>query len=94
MRCLRTRPRLTVNLKGLNMVSEMCQLTLVKKNQFHVFRYPQGQESAMIQTLVEMAANPASPIDWFDAAVLSHQMGQRIVGDLKARLHERTGMRK
>lgn len=46
----------------------------------------------MIQTLVEMAADPASPIDWFDAAVLSHQMGQRIAGDLQARLHSRPGL--
>lgn len=74
------------------MAAEICQLTLVKKNQFFVFRYTQGDEAAMIQTLVDKASDPKSPLDWFDAAVLSHQMGQRIAGELKSILHEKAGI--
>ena len=28
--------------------------------------------------LAAIAEDPTSPLDWFDAAMLSHQMGQRL----------------
>lgn len=54
------------------------ELVLVKRDQRFVFRYAPGEEQEMLQALVRMAQDPTSDIDWFDAAVLSHQIGQRI----------------
>ena len=54
------------------------ELVLVKRDQRYVFRYAPGEEQEMLQTLVRLAQDPGSDIDWFDAAVLSHQVGRRI----------------
>lgn len=59
------------------------QVVLVKHGQRYVFRYTPGQETKLIQGLVEMAGDPQSQLDWFDAAVLSHQMGQRLSKQLE-----------
>jgi hypothetical protein len=59
------------------------QLVLVKKDQRWVFRYMPGEESAVLQWLARSAKDPASHLDWFDAAVLSHQMGDRIAQQLQ-----------
>lgn len=65
---------------------EARQLTLVKKGQYYIFRYQPGDEGQMLQTLIEMAEKPASALDWFDAAVLSHQMGHRMADEMQALL--------
>ena len=57
---------------------EQRELVLVKGGQRYVFRYMAGQESKMLMGLAEMARDPKSEFDWFDAAVLSHQLGQAI----------------
>jgi hypothetical protein len=54
------------------------QLVLVKHGQRYVFRYTAGDEPLMLGRLVELVRDPSSELDWFDAAVLSHQMGQRM----------------
>ncbi len=54
------------------------QLVLVKRNQRWVFRYGPGEESAVLRQIAAAASNPESGFDWFDAAVLSHQMGSKI----------------
>jgi hypothetical protein len=54
------------------------QLVLVKRNQRWVFRYAPGEESAVLRQLAATASDPHSGFDWFDAAVLSHQMGNKI----------------
>jgi len=54
------------------------QLTLVKNGQRYVFHCEPGQEPELLQQLAELATNPDSELDWFDAAVLSHQVGARI----------------
>jgi hypothetical protein len=54
------------------------QLVLVKKGQRYVFRYQEGGEAQLLSHLVELVQQDESDLDWFDAAVLSHQMGQRL----------------
>jgi len=68
------------------MSNETRQLTLIKKGQYYLFRYKSGDEAALIRTLIEKAEDPNCPLDWFDAAVLSHQMGHRMANELQTLL--------
>ena len=54
------------------------QLSLVKGNHRYLFRYRPGDEAQVIGAFASLAADAASEFDWFDAAVLSYQMGRRI----------------
>ena len=54
------------------------QLALVKRGHRYVFRYGPGEEPRMLKELVELAQDPTVDLDWFDAAVLTHQMGRRM----------------
>lgn len=67
------------------------QLTLVKKGHYYVFRYQPGDEGNLLQTLIDLAESPSSPLDWFDAAVLSHQMGHRMADEMQALLKGKLG---
>lgn len=67
------------------------QLTLVKKGHYYVFRYMPGDEGTLLQTLITLAESPNSPLDWFDAAVLSHQMGHRMADEMQALLKNKMG---
>jgi hypothetical protein len=58
------------------------QLSLVKGEERFVFRYQQGQEPRVVDAFAELAANRESSFDWFDAAVLSYQMGRRLETEL------------
>lgn len=58
--------------------SEEHELVLVKNGQRYVFRCAHGNESQLLLQLAGMVRDPDSPLDWFDAAMLSHQMGQRL----------------
>lgn len=73
-------------------VQELRQLTLVKKGHYYLFRYAPGTEAELIRTLIEKAEDPQSPLDWFDAAVLSHQMGHRMAGELQTLLKAKLGV--
>ena len=57
-------------------------LSMVKGPHRFVFRYAEGHESELLASLVALANDPASEFDWFDAAVLSYQMGQQISREL------------
>lgn len=59
------------------------QLSLVKSGHRYVFRYPAGREADIIAAFAEQAADADSEFDWFDAAVLSYQMGRRLEMDLE-----------
>jgi hypothetical protein len=59
------------------------QLSLVKGEERFVFRYLPGHEAEIIDAFAELAANHASRFDWFDAAVLSYQMGRRMETELE-----------
>jgi len=74
------------------MTSEIRQLTLVKKGQYYVFRYGPGDESVLIEQLMEKAQDPRSPLDWFDVAVLTHQMGQRMANEMQRLMKTKLGL--
>jgi hypothetical protein len=59
------------------------QLSLVKGNHRYVFRYQAGSEADIIAAFASMAADADHEFDWFDAAVLSYQMGRRLEMDLE-----------
>jgi len=59
------------------------QLSLVKGDHRFLFRYPAGREADIISVFAEMAADTEHEFDWFDAAVLSYQMGRRLEMDLE-----------
>ena len=64
----------------------MKTLSLVKGRQHFCFRYEVGQEGKVLDALVEMVNRHDMPFDWFDAAVVSHQLGQHLAKELKAYL--------
>jgi hypothetical protein len=60
------------------------QLALVKDGKRFVFRYALGAESEVLSQMLELARDPESNFDTFDAAVLSHQLGQQMSQQLKS----------
>lgn len=58
------------------------QLSLVKGEERFIFRYQSGQESDVIDAFASLAGDRSSTFDWFDAAVLSYQMGRRLETEL------------
>lgn len=58
------------------------KLTLVKGTHRFVFEYNEGREPELVGSFVALAGDPASEFDWFDAAVLSYQMGRQVESDL------------
>jgi hypothetical protein len=61
----------------------MKTLSLVKGRHHFYFRYEPGQESGVLNSLVELVNRRDIPFDWFDAAILSHQLGQHLAKELK-----------
>jgi len=59
------------------------ELYLVKGSEKYVFRYPPGREADVIDILASMAQDSKSSFDWFDAAVLSYQLGRRLETELE-----------
>jgi hypothetical protein len=51
---------------------------MVKGQHRYVFRYTEGCEAELLSSFVALANDPATEFDWFDAAVLSYQMGQQL----------------
>ncbi len=63
---------------------ENCKMiSLMKGNQHFCFRYEIGQEAKVLDALVDLVNRRDLPFDWFDAAVLSHQLGQHLAKELK-----------
>jgi hypothetical protein len=63
---------------------EMKTLSLVKGRHHYCFRYHTGEEAQVLDSLVEMVNRRDLPFDWFDAAIMSHQLGQHLAKELKA----------
>jgi len=59
------------------------ELTLEKHGERFVFTCPTGEEEPLLEQLIHMVRDPNCPLDWFDAAVLSHQMGRRLGDQLR-----------
>lgn len=58
-------------------------LSLVKGTEHFCFRYEIGQEAGVLDALVDLVNRRDVGFDWFDAAVLSHQLGQHLAKELK-----------
>jgi hypothetical protein len=65
-------------------MTTMKTLSLVKGRHRFYFRYEAGQEAKVLDSLVEMVNRRDLSFDWFDAAILSHQLGQHLAKELKA----------
>lgn len=59
------------------------QISLVKGGHTFCFRYQAGDENNVLDALADMAKRRELPFDWFDAAVLSHQLGQHLSKELQ-----------
>ena len=64
-------------------MSDTKTLSLVKGKQHFCFRYEIGHEAKVLDALIELVNRRDLPFDWFDAAVLSHQLGQHLAKELK-----------
>lgn len=64
-------------------------LCLIKKGHKHLIRYQPGDEKVVLGVLIEKADSPDCDLDWFDAAVLSHQMGKEAAVSMQALLKEK-----
>ncbi len=60
-------------------MSQKKQLSLVKGQERFIFRYEPGREENVLDAFVDMANEPNSSFDWFDAAVLSFQLSKNLV---------------
>jgi len=58
------------------------QLSLVKGDHQYLFRYQLGNEADVIGAFANLASDGSTEFDWFDAAVLSYQMGRRLEVEL------------
>jgi hypothetical protein len=61
----------------------MKTISLMKGDQHFCFRYEIGQEARVLDALIDLVNRRDLPFDWFDAAVLSHQLGQHLAKELK-----------
>jgi len=52
-------------------------LSLAKGRHRYVFWYYAGQEAEVMASLIRMAEEANGEFDWFDAAVLSYQIGRQ-----------------
>jgi hypothetical protein len=53
-------------------------VTLTKGAHRWIFHCDAGDEPALLRRLSELAADPRAPFDWFDAALVSHQLSKRL----------------
>jgi len=59
-------------------VVESDRLVVVKGDQRFTFHCAPGEETGLMQQLRELAADQGHPFTWFDAAMVCHQLGQRM----------------
>lgn len=57
-------------------------VSLVKGHHRYIFEYQPGDEADVIGSFASLACDPDSEFDWFDAAILSYQMGRRLEQEL------------
>lgn len=54
------------------------EIALVKNGKRHVFSCLPGEEADLLNQIAAIVSEPGSDLTWFDAAVLSHQLGERM----------------
>lgn len=67
-------------------MADMRTLSLMKGEHYYCFRYEIGQETKVLDALIDMVHQSNHQFDWFDAAILSHQLGRHLAKELKAYL--------
>jgi len=67
-------------------MADMKSLSLMKGKHYYCFRYEVGQEVKVLDALIDMVHQSGHQFDWFDAAILSHQLGRHLAKELKAYL--------
>lgn len=60
------------------------ELALTKNGKRYVFECAPGSEAQTLNQIAEMVTRDSSDLTWFDAAVLSHQLGERMSKRLSA----------
>ncbi len=58
-------------------------LSMGKGEHRYVFQYHEGCESTLLASFVALANDPRSEFDWFDAAVLSYQLGDQLTNQFE-----------
>lgn len=53
-------------------------VTLVKGSHKWMFSCDAGDEASLLKRLSELASDRNAPFDWFDAALVSHQLSKRL----------------
>lgn len=56
--------------------------TLIKGKHHWVFSCDPGDEAELLRCLSELASRPDVQFDWFDAALVSHQLSRRLKSGL------------
>ncbi len=64
-------------------MAEMKTISMVKGVHQFCFTYEAGQEAGVLDALIDMVNRRELSFDWFDAAVISHQLGQHLAKELK-----------
>lgn len=64
------------------------QLILNKNGEKFIFRYQQGSENHLLDTLVEQAKDEKSSFGWFDASVLSFKLTQNLIDHTDDLIHK------
>lgn len=59
------------------MTQELNVLALFKGNERYIYVYDDSSREDLIDTIRDAAANPQSPINWFDASVLTERARQQ-----------------
>ena len=56
-------------------------IALIKGDHRWRFHFAPGDERALMDALGELAEDPDHPLDWFDVAVVSHQITHPVTAD-------------
>jgi hypothetical protein len=67
--------------------STLKTLSLLKGRDLFQIRYAPADAAMVIDQLIDWVHNPTLPFDWFDAAVMSHSLGQQIATPLHSLPH-------
>jgi hypothetical protein len=61
-------------------------LSVLKGGQYFCFRYEDGQEIKVLEAIYDMIKTTNNAFDWFDAAILAHQLRRRLIDQIYAEL--------
>lgn len=64
------------------------QLVLNKGREKFIFRYDNGSEDTLLETLIENAKSNSTSFDWFDAAALSFKLTEMLIHQADELLEE------